>query len=351
MRIVQIMLSDGWGGAERLFIELCSGLAAEGHQVMAVCKPGFDHGTLLATQKNLSYVTIPALCNWDYLSVLRLKRLVYHFKADLLHAHLSRASWMTGIVGTSLGLPTISTTHNKIKEKYISRINYFTTITGDLQAHLEQLGIESRRVWRVPNFSQLEAVDAVASVRRSPVTFVALGRFVHKKGFDLLLEAFKRYVEASPIQARLVLGGDGPLDGELRRQADRLGIAHLVDFTGWVEDIASCLDGGDIFILPSRDEPFGIVLLEAMARGKAIITANVSGPRAFLDSSTAFFADPDDSESLSKSMQRAAENPELCREKAGLALEQFRSKYTRAAVLPQFVTVYESILNRHAAPN
>lgn len=340
------MLSDGWGGAERLFIELCSGLATEGHQILAVCKPGFEHGSLLLAQKNLSYVTIPARCNWDYLSVWQLKRLVSHFKADVLHAHLARASWMTGIVGTSLGLPTISTTHNKIKEKYISRINYFTTITGDLQAYLAQVGIDGRRVRRIPNFSQLEAVDAVASVRRSPVTFVALGRFVHKKGFDLLLEAFKRYVETSPIPARLVLGGDGPLDRQLRRQTDQLGIAHLVDFIGWVDDIASFLDTGDVFILPSRDEPFGIVLLEAMARGKPIVTANVSGPRDFLDSSTAFFADADDSESLSKSMQIAAGNPELCREKAGLALEQFRSKYTSSAVLPQFVTFYEDILSR-----
>lgn len=348
MRIAQIMLSDGWGGAERLFVELCSGLAAEGHQILAVCKPGFDHGSLLSTQKNVSYVTIPARCNWDYLSVLQLKRLVSRFKADLLHAHLSRASWMTGIVGTSLGLPTISTTHNRIKKKYISRINYFTTITGDLQTYLEQLGIDGRRVRRVPNFSQLKAVDAVASVRPPPLKFVALGRFVRKKGFDLLLEAFKRYLETSSVPARLVLGGDGPLDSQLRMQAERLGIAHLVDFTGWVDDIASCLDAGDIFILPSRDEPFGIVLLEAMARGKPIVTTDVSGPRDFLDSSTAFFANVDDSESLGKSMQIAAENPEMSREKAGLALEQFRSKYTSSAVLPQFVAVYESIMSKQS---
>lgn len=346
MRIAQIMFSDGWGGAERLFVELCSGLANEGHQVLAVCKPGFGHGSLLSGQENISYATVPARCNWDYLSVFQLKRLVAGFKADLLHAHLARASWMTGIAGRSLGLPTVSTTHNRIKEKYISRIDYFTTVTGDLHGYLGQLGIDGQRVRKVPNFSQLEAVDAATCVRRSPLTFVALGRFVHKKGFDLLLEAFKRYLATSPIPARLVLGGDGPLDGQLRRQAAQLGIAHLVDFAGWVDDIAACLDAGDIFVLPSRDEPFGIVLLEAMARGKPIITADVSGPRDFLDRSTAFFARADDSESLSQSMLTAAENPGLCREKAELALERFRSKYTSGAVLPQFVAFYEDIL-RH----
>lgn len=346
MRIVQVMLSDGWGGAERLFVDLCSALATQGHQVLAVCKPGFDHGDLLATHKNVSYVTIPARCNWDYLSVLRLKRAVSRFNADLLHAHLTRASWMTGIVATSLGLPSVVTTHNRIKRKYISRIGYFTTITRDLKTHLEQLGVDGRRVRRVPNFSELEAVAAVTPGPRSPVTFVALGRLVHKKGFDLLLEAFKGYLDTCPVPARLVLGGDGPLDGQLRRLAAQLGIAHLVDFRGWVDDVASCLDAGDIFVLPSRDEPFGIVLLEAMARGKAIVTTDVSGPRDFLDSSTAFFAKADDSESLSESMREAAENPELCMEKALRALEQYRSKYTSSAVLPQFIAVYESMLSK-----
>ena len=348
MRIAQIMLSDGWGGAERLFVELCSGLAAEGHEVLAVCKPGFEQGRQLSSLHNLSYATIPARCNWDYLSVFQLKRLVSDFKADLLHAHLARASRMTGIVGRSLELPTISTTHNRIKKKYVSRIGYFTTITGDLKAYLEQLDIERDRVRKVPNFSRLEAVDAVACVRNSPLTFVALGRFVRKKGFDVLLDAFKRYVETSPVPARLVLGGDGPLDRQLRRQADNLGIANLVEFKGWVDDIASCLDAADIFILPSLDEPFGIVLLEAMARGKPIITTDVSGPRDFLDDSTAFFTHAGDSEGMSKTMRTAAENPELCRKKAELALELFREKYTYSAVLPQFVAVYESILSRRS---
>lgn len=106
------MFSDGWGGAERLFVELCIGLAAEGHEILMVCKPGFKHGKLLKQQPNIRYLTVPALCNWDYWSVIKLKKLVRAFHPDLMHAHLSRASWMTAVVGSRLGVPTISTTHN-----------------------------------------------------------------------------------------------------------------------------------------------------------------------------------------------------------------------------------------------
>lgn len=347
MRIAQIMFSDGWGGAERFFVELCSGLNESKHEVLAVCKPAFEHGALLREQKNLQYATVPARCNWDYLSVLKLKRLVQEFRPDVIHAHLARASWMTGLVGSTLNIPTLSTTHNRIKEKYISRINYFTTITGELTTYLERLGVESSKIKKIPNFSLVTPVEQITSHRHTPLVFVALGRFVHKKGFDLLLRGFKGFIDTSPAPARLILAGDGPLNHQLRTLAAQLGIAHLVEFTGWVDDVASLLDSGDIFVLASRDEPFGIVLLEAMARGKVIITTDVSGPRDFLNQETAFFVQPDDGEGMSLAMKKAADNPDLCFAKALAALQLFRGKYTRGAVLPEFISFYENIREAH----
>lgn len=343
MRIAQIMFSDGWGGAERLFIELCTGLSTEGHEVLAVCKPGFKHGLMLNGQTNLHYATVSARCNWDYLSALRLKRLIYKFKPDVIHAHLARASWMAGFVGMKLNIPTISTTHNRIKKKYINHIGHFTTITSELKLYLEGLGVASDRITKIANFSSIEVANELTTERNDPLVFIALGRFVHKKGFDLLLKAFSQYVKSSTIPARLVLAGDGPLNQQLRVLSDQLGINHLVDFVGWVDDITSFFDNGDIFVLPSRDEPFGIVLLEAMARGKAIIATKVSGPLDFLDESTAFFVMPDNIEELSAVMQIAAADQKLCMDKASVALQRFLAEYTRPAILPQFEKLYTKI--------
>jgi glycosyltransferase involved in cell wall biosynthesis len=338
------MFSNGWGGAERLFVELCSCLSQKGHDVLAVCKSGFPHEMLLSGHNALNYTTIPARCNWDYLSVLQLQKILRNYEPDIIHAHLSRASWMAGLLGDSLGVPVVSTTHNKIKIKYISRIDYFTTITSELKTYLESSGFKANHIRKVPNFSLLPPVTLVTTSNQDPLVFVALGRFVHKKGFDVLLKAFKAYVNVSSVPARLRLAGDGPLNKQLRELANQLGIANLIDFTGWVDDIVSFYDSGDIFILPSRDEPFGIVLIEAMARGKAIIASNIGGPRDFLDQSTAFLVPPDDSKALCEAMQQAAAQPALCSSKATAALKLFRSQYTKDAVLPEFIDFYEYIL-------
>jgi len=60
--------------------------------------------------------------------------------------------------------------------------------------------------------------------------FIAIGRFVAKKGFDLLLDAFKRYTDVATVEARLMIAGSGPLEQMLHNQAKALGIDKLVDF-------------------------------------------------------------------------------------------------------------------------
>jgi len=131
---------------------------------------------------------------------------------------------------------------------------------------------------------------------------------------------------------------------QLRALVSELAIEDVVEFTGWVDDIVSFYDSGDVFVLPSRDEPFGIVLIEAMARGKTIIASNVGGPRDFLSESTAFLVDPDDVGGLSHAMQNAAAQPELCLRKSTAALDMYRARYTKDAVLPDFIAFYEQII-------
>lgn len=344
MRIAQVMFSDGWGGAERLYVELCAGLGDAGHDILSICKPGFKRGDALKKTANVTCKTVIACCNWDYLSVWQLLKIIADFKPDVIHAHLSRASWMVGIVGRWLNIPTIAITHNRIKKKYVTRIDYFTTITDELKIYINQIGVDSHRIKKIPNFSSLAPVERVVFNGDNPTVFVSLGRFVEKKGFDVLLSAFQKFIVKSSGPAFLYLAGDGPLCESLKRLASELGIEHCVKFIGWIDDIVSFYDSGDIFVLPSRDEPFGIVLLEAMARGKSIISTNIGGPRDFLDSSTAFLVEPDDSQSLSEAMLLAVTDQSLRLRKAEKALQLFCAQYTKDAVIPEFISFYEYVV-------
>ncbi|MBX9740781.1 MAG: glycosyltransferase, partial [Beijerinckiaceae bacterium] len=110
----------------------------------------------------------------------------------------------------------------------------------------------------------------------------AIGRLHANKGFDLLLTAL-----AQPdIRARswtLTIAGDGPERPALQALAKTLGLAGRVTFTGWVDDRRAFYSAVDLVCIPSRQEPFGLVLLEALAHRLPVVASAASG---FVDIAT-----------------------------------------------------------------
>ena len=118
---------------------------------------------------------------------------------------------------------------------------------------------------------------AVASAEPSdggPVRVLAVGRLVPEKNFGGLIEAF---AELAPGEAELHVVGTGPLEGELRELAARLGVAAR--FSGYVapDALPAVYAAADAFVLPSVYEPFGVVVREAVAAGLPIVCSRTVG--------------------------------------------------------------------------
>jgi glycosyltransferase involved in cell wall biosynthesis len=126
--------------------------------------------------------------------------------------------------------------------------------------------------------------DKLAEMGEGPV-IITLGRLVAVKDHRTLLEAFSRLDPSRG--ARLVLFGDGPLRTELQDYAQSLGLSERVLFAGYVNDPAACYAAGDLFVLSSRTEGFGNVLVEALAAGIPIVSTDAPhGPREILKDGT-----------------------------------------------------------------
>lgn len=128
---------------------------------------------------------------------------------------------------------------------------------------------------------------------RDAVELLFVGRFVRQKGLDLLFEALAT-IDPS-LKWHLTLVGDGPERANLLAQAERLGLVHRIALRGWVkkDELAAIYRSGDVFVLPSRDEGFANVLLEAMAAGLPIMGTYVSGTDdAVIDGETGYIVQP-----------------------------------------------------------
>ena len=129
---------------------------------------------------------------------------------------------------------------------------------------------------------------------------VSVGRLVHRKGQDVLIEAMPTIIEQVP-QAHLLMIGEGPYRSYLETRAKSLGIQESVTFIGRIQyaDLPEYICVGDIFVMPSRSrlaglevEGLGIVYLEASACGLPVIAGNSGGaPDAVLHGETGLVVD------------------------------------------------------------
>jgi glycogen synthase len=149
--------------------------------------------------------------------------------------------------------------------------------------------------------------DAVRRLGNLPDGYVlGLGRAVDKKGFDLLIRAFALVADRHPAVV-LAIGGDGPALDSLRQLVEQLGIQERVKLLGRLSrpDVAEAMAHAKVFVMPSRLEPFGIVVLEGWRAGRPVIASARGGPPEYVtDSKDGLLVDPFDTSDLAKALNR-----------------------------------------------
>ncbi len=179
--------------------------------------------------------------------------------------------------------------------------------------------------------------------RVDPYIFSA-GRLVHQKGVDLVLRAYAQ-ARQSLGGRRLVVAGDGPERAALTRLAAELGLDGDVSFAGAVgrERLAELMCGADAFAFPSRQEAFGIALLEAMAAGTPAVAARVGGiPEFARDGDNALLVGPEDADGLAAALVRLTGDPEL-RERLVAGGRAQAEQLSWSRVVPLYEEIYQRV--------
>ncbi|TMJ65598.1 MAG: glycosyltransferase family 4 protein [Alphaproteobacteria bacterium] len=188
---------------------------------------------------------------------------------------------------------------------------------------------------------------ATISTRPEMPTVLYSGRLVERKGIRELLAAIPEVLKAAP-GARFVLTGGPPPFSASAVAAQWLETQHTpfldrIQFTGWQSpaEMALRYASADILVVPSRYEPFGMVILEGMLHGLAIVAADVGGPAEILEHGrTGLLFPPRDVVALSSALQRLLKNPEERRELGRAAAREVRSKWLWKQIVPPMLDVY-----------
>jgi glycosyltransferase involved in cell wall biosynthesis len=212
--------------------------------------------------------------------------------ASLVHIHGYGhfPTYLAQYCSKVMRLPVVATTHSdagrpSIRKRAFDAIvprlsirsaNKIIAISNHERQVLIHRGIPSERIVVIPNGIDLNEISTAPAHKNPGRTLLYAGRIdIDHKGLDILVEAFARLSKNHP-DLQLVLTGPDWNNSiqKLEKLSTKLGVR--VHFTGFLKrsDYIETLKSADIFILPSRFEPFGIVLLEAMAAGVPIVAAN-----------------------------------------------------------------------------
>ncbi len=325
MKIVNAMFGCGLGGIEQALVDYSEALLLCGHEPVAIIHPKADVLRVLRA-RNIPFYTLPNAGVWDPIAILRLRGILSKINPDICIAHGNRAVGL--LTRAAPRRRIVSVMHNyKIRSDHVDNVFY---PTQDLLRHVQANGAKDKHLYLVPNMVRVPAEMPLRHWRNPPV-IGAMGRFVAKKGFALFIEALA-LLKSRNIIFSAVLAGDGEEARALRELAAKKGLEGDLRFCGWAQDTKAFFDGVDIFCLPSYHEPFGIVLLEAMAQGLAVVATKSEGPSEILNTTNGVLVEKDNPALLADALAELLSDRLHAEQLAQGAYQSVKSQYDLAVV-------------------
>jgi glycosyltransferase involved in cell wall biosynthesis len=276
MRVLNIMLARQRGGVETMAVRYHQALAQGGFEVLSA---GHPEGMLTEALDANAVRPLSAYLNYDPIAALSLGMLARWFKPDLVLAHGNRAAGIALMPLSGVAARTVQVVHNFRHKPDVNRLRAAIAVSGPIHASLRNQ-FPDLAVFEVDNFAALSPHPVKPAPEGVPV-LGTLGRLHVNKGLDVVLQALAR-LRDDGVAVRLKIAGDGPIKDELVHLATALGLNHQVEFCGWMTPAGDYLRGLDLFLCPSRVEPFGLVVIESMAAGVPVVASDIDGPRQSL---------------------------------------------------------------------
>jgi len=339
------MFSCGVGGIEQSFMDYSLALAGKYQNVTSLVHP---KAKILPRCSEFG-LRVKALSNfgaWDPIAVYRIRAILKQEKPDIIIVHGNRAASLLRKACNGK-IPIIGVCHN-YSIKRLLKCDALFTVTEDLRQVVLKTGYSDQLVHVIPNMITMDFHPALPRSWHKPLVIGTLGRFVKKKGFEHFIKAL-HILKLKGINYTAILAGNGEELASLKSSADSNNITDRLNFAGWVEDKAAFFGAIDIFCLPSLDEPFGIVLLEALKYGTPIVTTACAGPNEIITHNQDGIIVPShDSEALASGLESIIHNKSFADQLALRGYKTVQSRYNMPIVANRIIHAIELIKQSRA---
>ncbi len=356
MKVAQIDVQLSWRGGEQQVLYLSQALQAQGYDNVTICQP---HSALYqrACEAHLPVYGLRVRHEVDVLAAWQLARYVRRERIDLLHMHESRGHTigllacglnphLRRVVSRRVAFPPIRNWFSRWKYTW-PRVQYLAVSEAVRQVMVDS-GVPGARVQTIHSGIDLKRCDNAPEAEPlfPPGVRVVgtVGHLAGNKGHRYLLEAAQYLVRDEP-KLGVAIVGTGALRQTLEAEAEALGLAEHVTFTGFRRDIPSLMKTFEIFVFPSHLEGLGTSILDAMAMGKPVVATRAGGiPETVEDGVTGLLVPPRDPVALAQAIRYLLQHPELQVQFGKAGRRRVEQGFTAERMARQTVQVYHQLM-------
>ena len=360
IKVLEVIDSLGSGGAESLLKNFV--LEAKKNKLFnieiatlysnAIFKEKIRGADIPVWDLNLRY-------KYDLRGIIKLITIIKKGKYDIVHVHLFPADIFSALA--SLFLPKdvvwIFSEHsvfNRRRSFKIFKILDSFTYSRYLKVICVSKQVESALFGWVPSIKgKTKVIPNAVPVSGSLETrnckiydILFVGRLTQAKGIDVLLRAIKILKNKYSKKLKIAIVGNGHLKENLNNLSIDLGINKEVTFLGVRKDIDELMLSSKTFVLPSRWEGFGLVIIEAMSNMLPVIASDVGGiPEIIENGVNGILVPSENPKNLAKAIKQLLENTELRKKIAQNAYKKVKEKYSIEAYSAIMLDFYSLLVN------
>ena len=286
-----------------------------------------------------------------------LMRTIKEQRIDVVHTHLTRATYFGYVAGMLRRVPVVATVHianhDQIYKRMAARRNRLVAVSNFVRGMLHGRGIKDKYIDTVYNgtdfaeFAHSEPAPVLEefgiSAKRKVVGLV--GRVAKEKGHLLMIRAMKPILREHPDAHFMFVGRvEKEFEPELNDALRADGVPDRLTMTGNRHDVPRLIDAFAFSTMPSRIETFGMAAVEAMARGKAVVASRVGGlPEVVRHGQTGLLVDLRP-EGLAEAVSFLLENEDERDRMGATGRRLVEEKFTVGGMVSRLENVYQSAI-------
>ena len=330
------------GGAERFFVNLSRAFAKRGIEQKFFIRPNRTWEAQIAELGPVIKNNFSRVSPYSLFAHVQAEFIVRKWKPDAVMAWMPRAGRLLHRWPNTIKLARMGDFPANLKH-----FNNCDILVGNLPGiatRCRDLGWK-KPVITISNFSrEVELKEISRDILNTPTSnfiVTASGRFVPRKGFDVLIKSIAKIPNIT-----LWLMGEGPEKQKLVNLSSELDISDRIKFLGWVEEPIHYIKASDAFVMPSRHEPLGNALLEAWRAKVPTVSTKSEGPTWYMrDKVDGVLTDIDNVDQISSALSSLIQNENLRNFYVKNASERLEQMFNEEAVVTAYLNVFKGQFN------